>query len=101
VTYKVVLTDTVRDAIETQILFYRKEGVSEEVISRWLAKLIERVDGLYEMPLRHPVAELITAAKGLEVRRLHHGEHALFYCIDEEAMLVEVVAFRHGRRQSQ
>ncbi|MGB0953275.1 MAG: type II toxin-antitoxin system RelE/ParE family toxin [Planctomycetota bacterium] len=98
-TYEVVLTDTVRDAIEAQILFYKEEGVALDVISNWLAKLMQRIEDLYEMPHRYPISEIVTAVSGLETRRLNHGENALYYRVDEKAKRVEIIAFRHGRRR--
>jgi plasmid stabilization system protein ParE len=51
------------------------------------------------MPRRFPVAERESEMFGQEVRRVNHGDYAVFYFVDEGEGVVELLAFRHGRRR--
>lgn len=36
---------------------------------------------------------------GYEVRRANYGDYAIFFRVDDAQQVVEVLAFRHGRRR--
>lgn len=98
-TYRVVITDEVLAAIDAQIAWYIDQGVSRDLIGTWLAELVGKVNSLRELPKRFGVAETVSRIVGHEVRRMNHGEHALFYRVRDQERIVEVLAFRHGRRR--
>lgn len=79
--------------------YYLEEGVSVETVSRWASGLDERFEGLTDHPKRFVVDEPRTQALGYEVRRLVHDEYLVFYRVDDDRSVVEVLDFRHGRRQ--
>lgn len=96
--HRVVLTAAVYDAIDAQLIYFRQAEVPEAVVSKWLVGLFDRIWTLGEMPRIGAVAEVVSQVKGYEVRRLNYGEYAVFYSVLDEPLVVEVIAFRHGRR---
>jgi plasmid stabilization system protein ParE len=97
--HRVVLTATVHDAIDAQVACLRAAELSDAVVSDWLVGLFDRILVLGDMPRTGAVAEVVSRVKGYEVHRLNHGEYAVFYRVFDEPAVVEVSAFRHGRRQ--
>ena len=97
-TYRVLMSPEVLDAIDRHLFYLRHEGTPPDRMDAWLGGLLASIDSLYLMPRRFPVAEALVGAKSYQVRRVNYGDYALFYRIDEEARLVEVIAFRHGRQ---
>ena len=98
-TFRVVIAQEVLAAIDAQVGYYLTESAPQDAVIAWLAGLYDRIDGLYTMPRRFPVARAVTRAKGYEVRRMNHGEHAVFYRVRDAAQTVEIIAFRHGRQR--
>lgn len=98
-TYRVSISPEVLDSIDRHIVYLRHEGAPPDRIDAWLGGLRATIDSLYLMPRRFAIAEAVTAAKGYEVRRVNHGDYALFYRIDDAAQRVEVMAFRHGSQR--
>lgn len=96
--YRVVFAQAALDAIDAQLAYFRARAVGEAVMSEWLTTLMDRVDTLARMPRQYPVAELVSRVAGQEIRRLNHGEYALFYRVQDTPHLVEIMAFRHGRQ---
>lgn len=97
--YELNIPEQVKDAIRQQLAYLRDQGAPEDRLDHWFRGLLDLLGTLCEWPRRFPVAETVTAAKGHEVRCANHGDYALFYRIDEEARVVEVIAFRHGRQR--
>jgi plasmid stabilization system protein ParE len=97
--YRVVIPQEVHEAIDAQVQYLINEGAPRDRVDDWLARLFDRIQSLDKMPRRFPVAEAVTAAKGYEVRRVNHGQYALFYRIDDSHRVVEFIAFRHGRQR--
>jgi plasmid stabilization system protein ParE len=79
--------------------YYFSQEVPVEVVAAWLRGLYGKVECLYDMPRRIPVAHWMTKAKGYEIRRMNYGEYALLCRVREDERLVEIIAFRHGRRR--
>ena len=98
-TYRVLMSPKVLDAIDRHLVYLRHEGAPPDRMDAWLEGLLATIDSLYLMPRRFPVAETVMGAKGYEVRRANHGDYALFYRINEDTRMVEVIAFRHGRQR--
>ncbi|MFN0132766.1 MAG: type II toxin-antitoxin system RelE/ParE family toxin [Phycisphaerales bacterium] len=98
-TYGVLISPEVLDAIDRHLVYLRHEGAPPDRMEAWLGGLLATIDSLYLMPRRFPVAETVTAANGYEVRRVNHGDYSLFYHIDDNDHLVEILAFRHGRQR--
>jgi len=97
-TYKVLYTETVRTEIAVQVKYLQEQHVSSATIERWFGGLFDLVDGLYEWPLRFPVSPEQTEDFGFEVRKLNYGDYLIFYRVDEQQRIVEVLHFRHGAR---
>ena len=100
-TFRVLYTQTVRADIAAQVRYLQDQRVSPEIIEGWFARLFDLIDGLYQWPLRYPIAEPETREMGFEVRKIIYGQHLVFYRVSEEQRLVEVLAFRHGARRTQ
>ncbi|UYV12380.1 MAG: type II toxin-antitoxin system RelE/ParE family toxin [Phycisphaera sp.] len=97
--YRMAFSSGVHDAIADQTEYLLESGAGEAVVTDWLARLHDKLQALREYPRLYPRAELVSRAKGYGVHRLNHGEHALFYRIDDDRRVVEVLDFRHGRRK--
>ena len=97
-TFRVIVSETVLAAINAQVEYFISESAPPDRIQQWLLGLFDRIDGLYEWPERFPIAASVSRVAGYEVRRMNHGEYALFFRIDQEQEVVEIIAFRHGRR---
>ena len=95
---RIVVTQVVRDAIDTQTLYLLQEGVSVDTVSRWLDDLQDKIDGLKLWPRRHPVDEQMSARRGYELRRMLHRHHVLHYRVEDEKSLVEVISFQHAAK---
>jgi len=94
--YRVIYAQEAVDAINAQIAHYARESVPVDTINAWFQNLIDQVAGLYSMPKRFPVAQAVTKVKGYEIRRMNYGVYAVYYRVDDERKIVEVIAFRHG-----
>ena len=46
-----------------------------------------------------PIDEIRTQIRGYEVRRLNYGEFAVFFRIDDDRCVVQILTIRHGKRQ--
>lgn len=99
-THRVVITQEVLDALGAQAAYLTAQAAPTDRIDAWLAGLFDLIDSLSEWARRYPFAEALTAVKGYEVRRANHGDYAIFYRVDADRRLVEVIAFRHGARRS-
>ncbi|QDU72148.1 hypothetical protein Pan265_20110 [Mucisphaera calidilacus] len=51
------------------------------------------------MPHSYPLAEDLSALRGYPIRRTHYGDYTLYFRVLEDRARVEVLAFRHSRRQ--
>lgn len=98
--YQVLIPQEVEDAIAAQVDYLKGQaGASGERVDRWLVRLFDLIDSLQRWPSRFPVAATVSEAVGYEVRRANHGDYAVFFRVLHEKRLVELVAFRHGRRR--
>ena len=99
--YRVIYTHRVRNQISDQVAYFKRQNVSIEVIEDWTTRLMEKIESLYDWPLRYPVAEVESTARGVEVRKMSFGNYLVTYRVDETAKTVEVLSFRHGARRSE
>ncbi|MBL4697778.1 MAG: type II toxin-antitoxin system RelE/ParE family toxin [Phycisphaerales bacterium] len=97
--YKIIYAQEALDGINNQVTHYVSESVPVDTINAWFQGLIDQVAGLYSMPRRFPVAQSVTKVKGYEMRRMNYGVYAVYYRVDDDQKMVEIVAFRHGRQQ--
>lgn len=97
--YRVIYTQEVVNAIEAQVAYFIGEQAPSDRIESWLAGLYDCMIFLDQWPRRFPIAEAISRAKGYEVRRMNYGQCAIFYRVDDGRSVVELLAFRHGRRR--
>jgi len=97
--YRVEIPPQVNAQIDDQVVYYRDEGVADQVIIQWLSGLLDVVDSLEQMPLRFPVDPDRTAIRRYEIRRLNYGEFGIFYRVYEDRRVVEILDLRHGRRR--
>lgn len=97
--YRVIISREVEDAIDAQVGYFQDQSAPEDRLNRWMSGLFDLIDSLYEWPQQFPVAEAVITAQGYEVRRTNYGEYAIFFRIDDERRLVEVIAFRHGHQR--
>jgi len=92
-TYTVNITDEV-DAEIRKAFFYIFERSEQNAIT-WLRGLYAAIDTLETMPERCRVIREIDAFDQ-EVRNLLYHSHRVIFTVNDEALLVEVHAFRHG-----
>ncbi|MEX2219355.1 MAG: type II toxin-antitoxin system RelE/ParE family toxin [Phycisphaerales bacterium] len=97
--FRVIITREVEDTIDAHVVYLKEQSTPKDRLGRWLSGLFDLIDSLYEWPRRFAVAEAVSAAKGYEVRRANYGDYAIFFRVDDERQLVEVIAFRHGRQR--
>lgn len=97
--FRVVISRTVEEAIDAQVSYLSEQGAPEVRLRRWLDGVLDLVDSLSDWPTRFPVAEALSAAMGCEVRRANSGDYAIFFRVNEADRVVEILAFRHGRRR--
>ncbi len=98
-TYRVTFAPRFLNDVDRQIEYLLSEHVAITTIERWFGDLYDKLEGLYHWPLRFPISPEQTEDMGYEVRRLNYGDYQVFYRVDEDARLVEVIHFRHGSRQ--
>lgn len=99
--YQVVYTRTVIRQIEEQVQYLQNQKVSTTTIDAWFSRLFEAIDGLYEWPLRYPIAEAQSNARGFEIRKMNFDDYLIHYRVDATKQMVEVLSFFHGaQRQS-
>lgn len=96
--YKIIYAQEALDGINNQVAHYVNESVPVDTINAWFQGLIDQVAGLYSMPRRFPVAQSVTKVKGYEMRRMNYGVYAIYYRVDDDRKIVEIIAFRHGRQ---
>ena len=98
-TFRVVLTETVVQAIDAQLSYFDAQGAPGDRVGGWLDDLLAAIDSLSQWPERYPVAEIESAVAGMELRKLNFGDYLVFYHVRSEKSLVEVLSLRHGARQ--
>jgi len=98
VTYRVVVASQAQSHISDQVLWLLQAGASQQRADSWFQGLMERVESLADMPRRHSVDELVSAARSQEIRRFAYGPYVVWFRIREEERIVEVIAFWHGGR---
>ncbi len=98
--YRVIYTETAVTAIDDQATYLEEEGCPPGRMARWLSELLDTIAGLEEFPKRNTMAEFESSRLGFEVRRLVFGDHLVFYRVNEDDKVVEVLSFRHAARRS-
>jgi len=98
-TYRVEIPPEVHAQIDAQVAYLRDEHVAEFTMADWLLGVYDGITGLREHPARFPIDEIRTQIRGYEIRRLNYGEFAVFYRIDDDRRVVQILTIRHGKRQ--
>jgi plasmid stabilization system protein ParE len=99
--YTVHFTDEAWDPIEAQVRYIAIEKQAPESASRWLARLLEEIDTLEQMPQRYGLDEYQTRTHGTDVHRMvFERTYLVFYTIDQERSRVDVISFTHGAQES-
>ena len=99
--YAVHFTDEAWESIQAQVRYVAIDNNAPENAARWLARLVETVDALQQMPGRHGLDEYQTQIHDIDVRRLiFERTYLLYYTIDEDHGRVNIVSFRHGAKES-
>ena len=98
--YAVHFTDEAWETIQAQVRYIAIEGQAPERASRWLARLLNVIDTLEQLPKRHLVDKRQTQIHGTDVHRIvFERTFLVFYTIDEKHRHVNIVSFRHGAQQ--
>lgn len=95
--YRVEVARNAKNAIFVQARFIAED--KPQAAEGWLNRVFDSMDTLESMPRRHPLAAKLSEELGLEVRRLVIGDYLLFFCVHDEAGVVEVLRFRHGAQR--
>jgi plasmid stabilization system protein ParE len=96
--FRVEVTDDARDAIRDSVRYIAVERKSPLNAERWLARIWHAVDSLERFPHRCPLAPE-SRALPYEVRAKKVGSHMQLFHVDDDAKVVNIVGFRHGRRR--
>ena len=94
--YTVCVEDAPFAAIGHAACYIAIEQKSPENARRWLDELWERIDDLETLPRRHPIDAFQTAVLGRPTHKLVFGPYVVFFQVDDEQELVNVLGFRHG-----
>lgn len=95
-TYRVIYSNAFRERIKAHVDYLVSEKVSDQTISNWYERLLLLLDSLDDIPKRHPIDERATEETGLLTRKLNFGDYLIFYTVDDENRVVQVVDFIHG-----
>lgn len=96
--YRVIYTPALQLQIAAQVAYMRDHGVPDGAVEAWFEKLFDKVDSLRELPLRYPVDNRFSAARGTEIRRLVFDRYLILYRVDTSVHAVYVLGFFHGHR---
>lgn len=96
---RVSISQAVLDAIDAQMHYFISRETPPDRLAAWHTRLFDLIDSLGDMPSRFPVSQLTSDAVGYEVRRANFGDYAVYFRIDTQKQLVEIVAFRHAAQQ--
>ncbi|QDU70898.1 type II toxin-antitoxin system RelE/ParE family toxin [Mucisphaera calidilacus] len=98
-TYRVVYSGPFQRDLECHVDYLLGSSVSIETIEAWYSRLYSRLEGLEVWPRLYPVDERYSEMVGHEVRKINFGDYLMFYCVEESARRVILLAFYHGARQ--
>ena len=96
--YRVLYTDQLHSALESQIQYFETHWAPPARVARWLMELIDLLDTLDVSPERYPVATLESGIAGIALRKIVFGDYLAFYHVDHAKREVQVLGFRHGAR---
>jgi len=94
--YAVRVSPVVENAILEQARFIAADKPSAAIA--WLERLWDAMENLATLPERSPVSQPESEALGTDIRKLAFGDYILFYCVDHDQAIVEIVRFRHSAR---
>jgi plasmid stabilization system protein ParE len=94
--YNVRLSDTAQDNLE-QIYASAKERWSFTETEHYVAELIARCLSLEGMPNRFNRERY--SPDGRSIRSFQHKAHKIFYIVDDDALIVDVIAILPSRTQ--
>ncbi len=94
--YRVIYGPTFRDHLRGHIQYLCSKHVSQPTIDGWYNRLFDLIDSLDVWPRRFPIDEQQSAATGREIRKFNVGHYLIYYHVDDNAQVIQLVAFRHG-----
>jgi len=97
--YRVHYGPDIAGLIEAQVVYLEQQGAGTAVVIDWLLGLYDRIASLREHPKRFAIDTQRSQILGYETRRFNHGAYGVFYRVDADRGLVEILDFRHGRRE--
>jgi plasmid stabilization system protein ParE len=95
--YAVLVTATAQAAIREQVHYIAVDQQSPQNAAEWLDRVWTCIDDLEFLPLRYPIAEGYERLPYV-VRRALLDRHLILFTVDEAALRVYVVGFRHSAR---
>ena len=95
--YHVKLTATARQDLKNIAFYIFKQSGSKEIPSTFINELKDKVNLLSEFPYRGSFPSN-HVAKSLGYRFLVHGDYLMFYAVDEDKKIVNVLTFIHAKR---
>ena len=97
--YRVVYTERFHQRVDDHVNYLLAEHVSTETIVQWYDQLYLLLDGLDEIPKRFPVDEHVSNETGILTRKINYSNDLVFYTVDDEDRIVQIVEFIHGARR--
>lgn len=94
--YRIIFSPWFEADIDAKVIWLREQGTPEDTINNWFAKLYRRVWATETMPRLFPVDRQYTAEVGRESHKIIFPDHMAIYQVNDDAHLIEFVAFHHG-----
>ena len=95
--YQVVVSPKTRQQISEYAHHIAESSGSNVVAERWANQVYDVIDRLEYFPRRFGLAEE-DSYRNYAIHRLILGNYLALYAVDDEARIVRVIGFRHGKR---
>ena len=95
--YRVNIPSTVEELIFQQVLYISSDSVQNAL--RWEQRLRKSIRGIGDIPHGYAIDPAASERSGIQVRKMvFERTYLVFYRVNDQAQVVELVSFRHGAR---
>ncbi|TWT96606.1 Plasmid stabilization system protein [Botrimarina colliarenosi] len=98
--YRIEISDRAMKDIEDYVGYIQRQSGSIEIGLRWGESVLKAIEALQTTPTKFQIAAEQVYCD-YEVRRVLIGKYLALYHVDETALIVKVLSFRHGARLPQ
>ncbi len=96
--FRVIYTAGFIQNIDAHVRWLKAEGASETVVENWYKPLFNKLESLEHLPFRYAIDQPYSVTAGIEVRKLNHKGHVIFYHVNMERHQIELIEMLHGAR---